>query len=119
MALQYNLKDLSVFKIADIARVVVLKMMSVTNDSETFSISLLLGQLEPYHTLPLSLVQMLFDNSNVNDCIPEHVFREIQERCRPIMDIYPVARESRTYQSVRDHLDRFSIFAGRNPFVSE
>ena len=119
MALQYNLTDLSVFKMEDIARVIVLKKRFVTNDSETLNILLLLGQLEPYHTLPLSVVQMLFDESLGKRYIPEDDFREIQERCRPIMDIYPVTRESSTYQSVRDHLNRFSIFAGRNPFVSE
>ena len=119
IALQYNLKDLSVFKMEDIARVIVLKKMFVTNDSETLSISLLLGQLEPYHTLPLSVVQNLLDESRDKRYIPENVFREIQERCRPIMDIYPVTRESSTYQSVRDHLNRFSIFTERNPFVSE
>ena len=87
--------------------------------TESLNISSLLGQLEPYHSLPLSVIHQLFDDSKVSQCIPKHVFREIQERCRPIMDIYPVIRESRTYQSVRDHLNRFSIFAGRNPIVSE
>ena len=120
IALQYNLKDLSVFKIEDIARVLILKRMFVTsNMTESLNISSLLGQLEPYHSLPLSVIHQLFDHSKVNDLIPEHVFREIQERCRPIMDIYPVTRESSTYQSVRDHLKRFSVFGGRNPFVSE
>ena len=137
MALKSNIKNLSVFKIEDIARVLVMKKTSVTNNkrgSETLSISLLLGHLEPYHSLPLSVIHQLFDDSKVNQYISEHlfcdesrgkqyipedVFRKIQERCRPIMDIYPVTRESSTYQSVRDHLNRFSIFAGRNPFVSE
>ena len=119
MALQHNLKDLSVFKMEDIARAVILKKMFVTNVSETLSVSLLLGQLEPYHTLPLSVVQMLFNESLGKRHIPEDVFREIQERGRQIMDIHQATRESSTYQSVRDHLNRFSIFAGRNPFVSE
>ena len=119
LALQYNIKDLSVFKMEDMARVIVLKKMFVTNDSETLSISLLLGQLEPYHTLPLSVVQMLFDESIGKRYIPEDVFKKIQERCKQIMDIYRATRESSTYQSVRDHLNRFGIFAGRNPFVSE
>ena len=120
MALQYNLKDLSVFKIEDIARVLVMKRMFVTsNMTESLNISSLLGQLEPYHSLPLSVIHQLFNDSNVSQHIPEHVFRKVRERCRPIMDIYPVTSESSTYQSVRDHLNRFSIFAGRNPFVSE
>ena len=120
MALQYNLKDLSVFKTEDIARVLVMKKTFVTsNMTESLNISSLLGQLEPYHSLPLSVIYQLFDDSKVSDRIPEHVFREIEERCRPIMDIYGVTRESSTYQSVRDHLNRFSLFAGRNPFVSE
>ena len=120
MALQRNLKDPSVFKIEDIARVLVMKKTFVTsNMTESLNISSLLGQLEPYHSLPLSVIHQLFDDSNVSQLIPEHLLREIQERCRPIMDIYPVTRESSTYQSVRDHLNRFSLFAGRNPFVSE
>ena len=122
IALQCNIKDLSVFKIEDIARVLVLKKMFVTNNRivrETIGISLLLGLFEPYHSLPPSVIHQLFDDSKVSQYIPEHLLREIQERCRPIMDIYPVTRESSTYQSVREHLNRFSIFAGRNPFVSE
>ena len=118
--LQYNLAELSLYEVQDVARSVVLKKKYITNDrSETLDISSLLGQLEPYHSLPLSVIQQLFDDSKVSDHIPDHFLRVIQERCRPIMDIYPVTRESNTYQSVRDHLNRFSIFAGRNPFVSE
>ena len=122
IALQNNLKDLSVFSIEDIGKVLVLKKMCVTNNvipTETLGISSLLGQLEPYHSLPPSMIQQLFDDSKGSQCIPEHLLREIQERCRPIMDIYPVTTESSTYQSVRGHLNRFSIFAGRNPFVSK
>ena len=119
MVLQYNLKDLSVFKIEDIARVLVKKTFVTSNTTEALNISSLLGQLEPYHSLPLSVIHQLFNDSKLSQRIPVHIFREIQERCRPIMDIYPVTRESSTYQSVRDHLNRFSIFAGRNPFVSE
>ena len=122
MALQYNLKDLSVFKIEDIARALLLNKLFVTNNTianETLGIPLLLGQLEPYHSLPLPVIHQLFDDSKVSQYIPEHLLRVIQERCRPIMDIYPVTRESSTYQSVRDHLNRFSIFGGRNPFVRE
>ena len=120
MALQYNLKDLSVFKIEDIARVLIVKKMFLTsNMTESLNISSLLRQLEPYHILPLSVIQQLFDDSKSSQCISEPLFREIRERCSAIMDIYPVTREPSTYQSVRDHLNRFSIFAGRNPFVSE
>ena len=122
MALQCNIKYLSLFKIEDIARLLVSNKMFVTNNmiaSETLGIPLLLGELEPYHSLPLPVIHQLFDDSKVSQCIPERLLREIRESCRPIMDIYPVTRESSTYQSVRDHLNRFSIFAGRNPFVSE
>ena len=119
-ALQCNLAGLSVYETQNIARAVLLKKKSITNDkSETLDISSLLEQFEPYHSLPLPVIHQLFDDSKVSQYIPEHLLREIQERCRPIMDIYPVTRESSTYQSVRDHLNRFSIFSGRNPFVSE
>ena len=116
--LQCNIADLSLYKVQDVARSVVLKKKSISNESETLDISSLLGQYEPYHSLPLSVIHQLFDDSKVSQYIPEHVFREIQERCRPIMDIYRATKESSTYQSVRDHMNKFSIFAGRNPFVS-
>ena len=122
MALQDNLKDLSIFKIQDIARVLILKKMFVTSNmtESLHRLSSLLGQFEPYHSLPRPVIHQLFDDSKVSQLIPEHLLRKIQERCRPIMDIYLVTRESSsTYQSVRDHLNRFSIFAGRNPFVSK
>ena len=119
-ALQCNLTDLSLYEVQDVARSIVQKKKYITNDrSKTLNISSLLGQLEPYHSLPLSVIHQLFNDSNVSQLIPEHLLRKIQERCRPIMDTYLVTRESSTYQSVRDHLNRFSIFAGRNPFVSE
>ena len=116
--LQCELSESSIFRIEHVARAVLFKM-PVTNENETLELSSLLGQLEPYHILPLSLIQRLFDDSKSSQCIPEHLYREIQERCRPIMDIYMGTRESSTYQSIRDHLNRFSIFVGRNPFVSE
>ena len=116
--LQCELSRSSIFKIEHVARATLFKM-PVTNENETLELSLLLGQLEPYHSLSLSVILQLLNDGKVGQCIPETLLREIQERCRPIMDIYPVTRESSTYQSVRDHLNRFSIFAGRNPFVSE
>ena len=116
--LQCELNKSSIFRIEHVARATLFKM-PVTNESETLELSSLLGQLEPYHILPLSVILKLLNEGEDSQCIPEHLLREIQERCRQIMDIYPVTRESSTYQSVRDHLNRFSIFGGRNPFVSE
>ena len=116
--LQCELSESSIFRIEHIARATLFKM-PVTNEDETLELSSLLGQLEPYHVLPLSVIQQLFDDSKSSQCISEPLFREIREKCSPIMDIYMGTRESSTFQSVRDHLNRFSIFAGRNPFVSE
>ena len=116
--LQCELSKSSIFRIEHVARATLFKM-PVTNENETLELSSLLGQLEPYHVLPPSVIQQLFDDSKSSQCISEPLFREIRERCSPIMDIYMGTRESSTYQSVRDHLNRFSIFAGRNPFVSE
>ena len=116
--LQCELGESSIFRIEHVARATLFKM-PVTNENETLELSSLLGQLEPYHSLPLSVILQLLNEGEDSQCIPEHLLREINKRCRPIMDIYPVTRESSTYQSVRDHLNRFSIFAGRNPFVSE
>ena len=116
--LHCELSKSSIFRIEDVARATLFKV-PINNENQTLELSSLLGQLEPYHILPLSVIHQLFDDSKSSQCISEPLFREIQERCSPIMDIYPVTRESSTYQSVRDHLNRFSIFGGRNPFVSE
>ena len=113
--LQRDLNESSIFRIEYIARAALLGL-PITNKSETLELTSLLGQFEPYLSLPLSVIQQLFDESKVNQRIPERHLRRIQESCKSIMDIDP---DSSTFQSVRDHLNRFSVFTGRNPIVSE
>ena len=113
--LQRELNESSIFRIEYIARAALLGLQ-ITNKSETLELTSLLGQFEPYLSLPLSVIQQLFDESKVNQRIPERLLREIQEICKTTLDIdVPVTS---TYQSVRDHLNRFSVFTGRNPIVS-
>ena len=115
--LQRELNETSIFRIEYIARAALLGL-PITNKSETLELISLLGQFEPYLSLPLSVIQQLFDESKVNQRIPERLLRRIQESCKSIMDIDPVTPDSSTFQSVRDHLNRFSVFTGRNPIVS-
>ena len=118
--LQRDLNESSIFRIEYIARAALLGL-PITNKRETLELTSLLGQFEPYLSLPLSVIQQLFDESKVNQCIPEHLLRRIQESCKSIMDIDPVTPDSSTFQSVKNHLNRFSVFTGirRNPIVSE
>ena len=68
--------------------------MPVKNENERLELSSLLGQLEPYHILPLSVIQQLFDDIKSSQLILEPLFREIQEKCSLVMDIYMGTRES-------------------------
>ena len=116
--LQRDLNKSSIFRIEYIARAALLGL-PITNKSETFELTSLLGEFEPYLCLPLSVIQQLFDEGKVNQLIPEHLLRRIQESYQSIMDIDPLTPDSSTFRSVRDHLNRFSVFTGRNPIVSE
>ena len=67
---------------------------------------------EPYHLLSPSSVCELMDDSKNNQLVSSVLLDEVRERCQmPQL-------ESQSHLNLRKHLDKISIFAGRDPLVS-
>ena len=87
---------------------------TTTNDKKV-SIQLVVGEKEPYLYIAPLVTNALFSDTNKDLPLQDHYVRHIQEVCREIMFLYPSS--DFTHLSVREHLNKFSIFAGRNPLV--
>ena len=69
---------------------------------------------EPYHTsfvLPPSVSYSTNDNM-ADQPVPNLVLREVRQLCRQLKG------SPKLYKELREHLDRLSLFTGRNPLVS-
>ena len=73
------------------------------------------GENEPYLCIAPIVIDALFTDSNKHVPLPHHYIQHIEEACRLRI---PVSSDH-FYLSVRERLDRFSIFSGRNPLVSQ
>ena len=86
-----------------------------TNDKEA-AVQLVVGEKEPYLCIAPLVTKALFSDTNKYLPLPDHYVRHIREVCPEIMFLY--LSSDYTHLSVREHLNTFSIFAGRNPLVS-
>ena len=72
------------------------------------------GEKEPYLFIAPIVIKALFTDSNKDIPLPHHYIEHIEISCREMMplssDLY--------YLLVKEHLNCFSIFTGRNPLVS-
>ena len=68
---------------------------------------------EPYYQLSPSSVCELMDNSKVDELVSQTLLHEVQSQCQ-VHQLEP----SQTHTSLRKCVDKFSLFAGRNPIVS-
>ena len=95
----------------------VLTRESVTScTNKSIAVQLVVGEKEPYLCIAPLVTKALFTDTNKDLPLPDHYVRHIKEVCGEIMSLYPSLHF--THLSVREHLNKFSIFAGRNPLVS-
>ena len=119
-----NLKDVmdkeqryrTVYALREVAKGVLLKEAVTSTNNEKFAIQLVAGEKEPYLCIAPLVTKALFTESNKDLPLPDHYVQHIEEVCGDIMSLYPSSNF--THLSVREHLNKFSIFAGRNPLVS-
>ena len=109
-----GLPDTDLFDIQDVAESILCRTPSVSSQSEccigrlpTHSLP-----LEPYHLLSPSSVCELFNCSNADLPVPTALLHEITEHFSQFK------MKPQVYKELREHLDRLSLFAGRNPLVS-
>ena len=105
-----------VYALRNVSKAVLLKGAATSTNNEIVDVQLVVGEKEPYLCIAPLVTKALFTNTNKYLPLPDHYIRHIEEVCGEIMFFYPSS--DFTYLSVREHLNKFSIFAGRNPLVS-
>ena len=108
------LPDTDLFDIQDVAKSILRQKPFISSQSEC-CIGRLPTQslpLEPYHLLSPSSVCELFDHSNADLLVPTSLLHEITKHFSQLK------MKPQVYKELREHLDRLSLFAGRNPLVS-
>ena len=109
-------KDRVVYALKEVAKGVLVKGTATSTNNERVNVQLVVGEKEPYLYIAPLVIKTLFTDSNKDPPLPDHYVQHIQEVCGEIMFFYPYS--DFTQLSVREHLNKFSIFAGRNPLVS-
>ena len=109
-----DLPDTDLFDIQDVAVSILCRKLFIPSQSEC-CIGRLPTQslpLEPYHLLSPSSVCELFNCSNTDQPVPTTLLHEITKHFSQLK------MKPQLYKELREHLDRLSLFAGRNPLVS-
>ena len=104
------------YALRNVAKGVLLKGTATSTYDEKVAVQLVVGEKEPYLCLAPLVTKALFTDTNKDLPLPDHYVQHIEEVCGEIMSLYPSS--DFTHLSVREHLNKFSIFAGRNPLVS-
>ena len=110
-----DLPDTDLFDIQDVAESILCRKPFISSQSEC-CIGRLPTQslpLEPYHLLSPSSVCELFNHSNADQPVPTTLLHEITKHFRQLK-----MKPQVYYKELREHLDKLSLFSGRNPLVS-
>ena len=108
-----NLPDSDLFDIHHVAQCVLLRKSVVPSykDGRGFFRVLSLP-FEPYHQLSSSSICQLLNPDMADQPVPASILHEVRTLCRHSK------MSSLMYKELREHLDRLSLFVGRNPLVS-
>ena len=108
-----NLPDSDLFDIHHVARSMLLHKKVVPSYKDGhgfFKVQSL--PFEPYHQLSSSSVCQLLNPVMTDQPVPAPLLHEVRKLCRHSKV------DSLVYKELREHLDRLSLFVGRNPLVS-
>ena len=108
-----NLPDSDLFNIHHVARSMLLHkkvVPSYKDSSGRLPVQSL--PFEPYHQLSSSSVCQLLNPVMADQPVPAPLLHEVRQLCRHSK------MTSLVYKELREHLDRLSLFVGRNPLVS-
>ena len=108
-----NLPDSDLFDIHHVAQCVLLRksvVPSYTDSSGRLPLTSL--PFEPYHQLSSSSVCQLLNPNMADQPVPGPLLQEVRQLCRH------TKVKPQVYKKLREHLDKLSLFAGRDPLVS-
>ena len=109
-----DLPDTDLFDIQDVAESILCRKPFISSQSEC-CIGRLPTQslpLEPYHLLSPSSVCELFNHSSADQPVPTTLLHEITKHFSQLK------MKPQVYKELKEHLDKLSLFSGRNPLVS-
>ena len=109
-------KNRILYALRNVAKGVLMRETVTSSTDECVPVHLVVGEKEPYLCIAPLVTKALFTDTNKDLPLPDHYVQRIKEVCKEIMTLYPSS--DFTHLSVREHLNKFSIFAGRNPLVS-
>ena len=111
-----SLSNLSLYSLKDVSRTILLKRQFVvdTNGVNKCDLSSLLG-FEIYQNIPVAVMNNLCKPCDPSLTVPESVLQEIYQSYHFLKSALPI---NSTYTSVKNILDEYSIFNGRNLLVS-
>ena len=108
-----NLPDSDLFDIHHVAQCVLLRksvVPSYQDGRSFFRVQSL--PFDPYHQLSSSSVSQLLNPVMADQPVPAPLLHEVRKLC------HHSKVDSLVYKELREHLDKLSLFAGRNPLVS-
>ena len=109
-------KNRILYALRNVAKGVLTRETVTSSTDKCVPVHLVVGEKEPYLCIAPLVTKALFTDTNKDLPLPVHYVQRIKEVCKEIMTYYPSS--DFTHLSVREHLNKFSIFAGRNPLVS-
>ena len=83
--------------------------------AERVDVRSVVGEKEPYLCIAPIVIKTLFTDSNKEIPLPHHYIQHIEISCRERI----LLSSDHSHFSVKERLNRFSIFTGRNPLVSQ
>ena len=108
-----KLPDSDLFDIHHIARSMLLHKKVVPSYKDSSGrLPLTSLPFEPYHQLSSSSVCQLLNPDMADKSVPGPLLQEVRQLCRQ------TKVKPQEFGELREHLDRLSLFAGRNPLVS-
>ena len=105
--------DTDLFDMCDVARSILQRKPVVLSHGdgrghlETQSLP-----FEPYHLLAPSYVSQLFNPNMADQPVPGPLLHKVRQLC------HDTKIKPQVYKELREHLDKLSLFTGRNPLVS-
>ena len=107
----------TLYALGEVARGVILR--GHVRDSnrlldEALDVKAIISENEPFLCIDPQVTVALFDDDNRKLQLPDSSIQHIQETCGHTFSL----PTNLTHHSIREHLSRFSVFAGRNPLVS-
>ena len=108
-----NVRKRTLYSMEDVAAGVLTKVD--IKETNNVHIEDIVGDKDPFLRIAPLVTKALFDPSNAELRVQEDDLQHIEYMC----GVSFLSSVECTYDSIREHCSQFSIFAGRNPLVSE